>query len=146
MVFITKLQYSQHLWLKNKKKRINFFPPVLLCRLFTALSPCDLFSYFMPKIFILLTMFVVSTHTLSVIVRNCGWMRAFESHPSLSPGGLGQKKQPRIKCVAQTHASWIVTSCVHSLVFVALFFLFLIPNIQVGSRSSFSLGSYSSFL
>jgi hypothetical protein len=29
---------------------------------------------------------------------------------------------------------------------VSLFFLFLIPNIQVGSRSSFSLGSYSSFL
>ena len=79
----------------------------------------------MPKIFIWLTMFVVSTHTLSVIVR----MDASIWKSSLFiPRWVGKKKQPRIKFAAQTHASWIVTSCVHSLFSVALFFSFLFPT------------------
>ena len=89
----------------------------------------------MPKIFILLTMFVVSTHTLSVIVR----MDASIWKSSLFiPRWVGKEKQPRIKFVAQTHASWIVTSCVHSLGLLFFFSMTFFSSI-VFREASFSI-------
>ena len=65
MVFITKLQYPQHLRLKNKKKKKKFFPTCITVSSFfrlTALSMQLVFLFYAQDIYLTHNVRCIHTH------------------------------------------------------------------------------------
>ena len=145
MVFITKLQYPQHLRLKNKKKKKKFFPTCITVSSFfrlTALSMRLVFLFYAQDIYSSHNVRCIHTHIVCYSADGCEHLKVIPLYPQ-----VGWERKATTDQIRGTNSRIMDRNvlCAFSCLRCP-FFLFLIPNIQVGSRSSFSLGSYSSFL
>ena len=146
MVFITKLQYSQHLCLKNRKKKNKFFPTsITVSSFYCTLSMRLVFLFYAQDIYSTDNVRCIHTHIVCYSAELRMDASIWKSSLSI-PRWVGTKKATTDQ-MRGTNSRIMDRNvlCAFSCLRCP-FFLFLIPNIQVGSRSSFSLGSYSSFL
>jgi hypothetical protein len=130
---------------RTTKKKKKFFPTCITVSSFfrlTALSMRLVFLFYAQDIYSTHNVRCIHTHIVCYSADGCEHLKVIPLYPQ-----VGWEKKATTDRIRGTNSRIMDRNVLCAFSFLRCpFFLFLIPNIQVGNRSSFSLGSYSSFL